>query len=91
MEVDEEDEYELPTLAETAKNEYLEKKQMIEYDRQNTINYDNAKETANKAKSKIQTEFNSILKIIKDNVTPEFVHRMRFKKQFPAKVLAAEE
>lgn len=88
---EEEEEYEIQTIDEKAKEEYLEKKQMIEYDRQNEINYENTKNNVNLAKNKIQNEFNSVLNVIKDTITPEFIHRMRFKKQYPAKILASEE
>lgn len=74
-----------------AKDDYLEKKQMIEYEKQNAINLENAKQTASYAKTKVKTELISLLTLMKDNLTPEFVNRMRYKKQYPAKIAASEE
>jgi hypothetical protein len=73
------------------KDEYFEKKQMIELEKQNAINLDNAKQSAILARRKVKTELNSFLSVMKENFTPEFVTRMRFKKQFPAKIAASEE
>jgi hypothetical protein len=73
------------------KDEYFEKKQMIELEKQNAINFDNAKQSADLARRKVKTELNSFLSVMKDNLTPEFLIRMRFKKDFPAKIAASEE
>jgi hypothetical protein len=74
-----------------AKDEYFQKKQMIAYERQQTLDYDKAKETVSATQQKVNREINSLVSIIKENMTPEFIHRFRFKKQYPAKVSASEE
>jgi hypothetical protein len=74
-----------------AKDEYFQKKQKIAYERQHTLNYDKAKDTAAATQKKVKTELNSLVSIIKENLTPEFVHRLRFKKKYPAKISASEE
>ena len=69
---------------------YELKKAAIQYEKYNTVNTLRLKEGYADMKNSIAEEFGNSVEILKETLTPSFMKRMKYKKQFPAKVAASE-
>jgi predicted transcriptional regulator len=70
------------------RRQYLQKKEAIAFENSNQINL---AKSATSTTSAIRNQMKGVLTNIVDELTPEFVNRMKYKKQFPAKIAASEE
>lgn len=70
---------------------FRQKKDEMAFEKNNTINAVRAKEGLKDVKIGVAREVGNFFSSLKEGLTPEFVHRMQYKKKYPAKIAASEE
>ena len=71
-------------------NNYEAKKEEIQYRKHNTLNADLAKEMGAKLASSAVTEMKHLVETFIAEATPDFVHRIRNRTRYGAKIAAAD-